>query len=334
MLVIVTDAKSAEVAIVVDEVTGSNAESNWHENCIIEQMHKLCAELGEKRKTSIYPLLSDDALDDWMVDDVYDRLRDGEYGRKPLDVIVHSSGGNIDAAYNLAQLFRRYCGDKLTFIVPRWAKSAATLLICAGDELLMTPVAELGPLDPQIIVANPFEKRMERFSPLDIDSTLKLIRDEYERGNADLASGLLQRLQFPLTLGGYKNSLKVGRRYVEKLLVPRMDGSTAKKISKKLTTGYANHSWCITVDEARELGLDANDLEGEELDLVWDIFKLYKREQDADDDKRKSKAAEDLRDFPELSEQKSSDKTSTQTDNAKLRNAKVPENIDGGNSEN
>ena len=86
-----------------------------------------------------------------IVDDVFEDLRT-KYkecnGR--LNVIVDSGGGDIDAAYNLAMLFRKYGSTELTFIIPRWAKSAATLLVCAGDRILMTPVAELGPLDPQI----------------------------------------------------------------------------------------------------------------------------------------------------------------------------------------
>ena len=107
-------------------------------------------------------------------------------------------------------MFRLFGSEKLTFIIPRWAKSAATLLVCGGDEILMTPVAELGPLDPQITVMNPLENRIEKFSPLHIESTLELIQVEFENGNSELANGLLQRLQFPLTLGRFKKSLELG----------------------------------------------------------------------------------------------------------------------------
>ncbi|MCY4150201.1 MAG: hypothetical protein OXF73_12810 [Gammaproteobacteria bacterium] len=141
----------------------------------------------------------------------------------------------------------------------------------------MTPVAELGPLDPQITVMDPIEQRVEEFSPLHIESTLELIRDEFKSGDKELANGLLQRLQFPLTLGSFKKSLDLGRDYVERLLNTRMlkdKQEEVKTIATVLTSGYSDHSWCITIEEVRRLGLNANELEGDELDIVWDIHKL------------------------------------------------------------
>ena len=161
--------------------------------------------------TVCYPLLfADEEITSATVDRVFDDLQkiaelDKDEGR--LAVIVDSPGGDIDSAYNLACLFRRYGKGRLTYIVPRRAKSAATLLVCGGDSVMMTPAAELGPLDPQITMMNPLERRLEDLSPLHIESTFALIRGEFEEGSKELAHGLLQRLQFPLTLGGFIKSL-------------------------------------------------------------------------------------------------------------------------------
>ena len=258
--------------------------------------------LIETRSSECFLLLLGGAnIQSSLVDRVYDELRNGEYSRKTLDVIVDSGGGDIDAAYNLALLFRRYGEEKLTFIIPRWAKSAATLLICAGDEILMTPVAELGPLDPQITVMNPLEKRVERFSPLHIESTLQLIRDEFANGNPRLADGLMQRLQFPLTLGSFKKSLDVGREYVEKLLSSRMlkgRDDKAKKIGEVLTTGYADHGRCITIGETQELGVSAREIEGDALDIVWEIHKLNKEKENLILQKEQVKLKDQLKNLP------------------------------------
>lgn len=214
-----------------------------------------------------------------VVDDTFEELRlkykdcDGK-----IDVIVDSGGGDIDAAYNLANLFRKFGFKELNFIVPRWAKSAATLLVCAGDTIFMTSVAELGPLDPQITEINPLEKRLEQFSPLHIEATLQLIRDEFAEGNEKLAQGLMQRLQFPMTLGSFKKSLDISEQYLTKLLSTRMlkgtDQEKVKSIAKQLTTGYADHGFSINADEANQLGLKVIELDGNELDLVWEIHKL------------------------------------------------------------
>lgn len=247
---------------------------------IENEIDDLCRNLGERRKTNCFPLLLGGQQDIHaeLVDRVFDDLTKRGNAGGSLDVIIASSGGDIDAAYNLALLFRRFGKKRLTFIIPRWAKSAATLLACAGDEILMTPVAELGPLDPQITAMNPLEQRVERFSPLHIESTLQLIRDEFSKGNDKLAEGLMQRLQFPLTLGSFKKLLEVGQDYVEKLLSSRMlkdapDG--AKKIGRELTTGYADHSWCITVEEASKIGLKAVEIEEGLLEVVWEIHRLH-----------------------------------------------------------
>ena len=63
------------------------------------------------------------------VDNMFEDLKDRKCNGS-LHVIIDSYGGDIHAAYNLAMLFRRYGKEKLEFIIPRFAKSAATLLVC------------------------------------------------------------------------------------------------------------------------------------------------------------------------------------------------------------
>ncbi|MFX0140601.1 MAG: hypothetical protein ACFFDN_43575, partial [Candidatus Hodarchaeota archaeon] len=220
-----------------------------------------------------------------VVDDVFEEIHNKYKNcNSHLNVIIDSGGGDIDAAYNLAMLFRRVGSDELNFIVPRWAKSAATLLACAGDKILMTPVAELGPLDPQITQFNPLERRFEQFSPLHIESTLDMIRKEYEKGNEKLAQALMERLQFPLTLGSFMKSLDIGKQYLVRLLETRMLSGdkevNPKEVATRLTSGYANHGFCINIDEAMSIGLKVEELKREELDIVWQIhrFNIKKRE--------------------------------------------------------
>lgn len=279
----------------------------------------MCKVFADIRKSQCFPLLlGGTTLRSTLVDRVYDDLREGKYTGKTLDVIIDSQGGDINAAYNLALLFRRYGSEKLTFLIPRWAKSAATLLTCGGDEIFMTPVAELGPLDPQITEMNPLEQRMERFSPIHIESTLELIRDEFANGNSQLAEGLMQRLQFPLTLGSFKKSLDVGREYVEKLLSSRMlkgQNDKAKEIGEILTTGYADHSWCIKIEEAKKLGLKVNEMEGECLDKVWEIHKLSREKEDLIRKKNQEMVMDQLKDLqPDLLDDLLSRSTKTDSD--------------------
>src|SRR5437879_11552291 len=71
-----------------------------------------------------------------------------------LDVLVHSPGGLPDATAAIVDLLRQRFTD-LRFIVPFYAKSAATMLVLSGNEVLMGHAAELGAIDPPILVVPP-----------------------------------------------------------------------------------------------------------------------------------------------------------------------------------
>ena len=249
-------------------------------------------------------LIGDRPIDGDLVDKVFNDLRNrfkGQAESKRLLVILESSGGDIDASYNLAQLFRRYGTDHLEVMIPRWAKSAATLLACSGDIVSMTPVAELGPVDPQITALNPLEGRLEKFSPLDIESTLELIRNEYSNGNKEMAEGLMQRLQFPLTLGSFKKTLDLSRLYLERLLATRMlskDAEKAKKAAELLTTGYPSHGYCIDLTEVCELGLNAREIEEPQLSIVWKLHNLSRKRQELVQEEKRQETEKKLRELP------------------------------------
>jgi hypothetical protein len=260
--------------------------------------------LEEIRKSRIYLLwLTDASIDNDLVEAVYNDLRT-KYKKEKVDkfeVLLHSSGGQIDPAYNLSLLFRRYASKEFNVIVPRWAKSAATLIACAANTIYMTPIAELGPVDPQITMFNPLEKRLENFSPLDIGSTLDLIRDEFKNGHKELANGLLNRLQFPLTLGGIKKSLDVGRNYLERLLSTGMhkeNSEAAGKIARCLVNDYSTHGFCIEIDEAKRLGLTADLLEDQDNDIVWELTSILKKKDDITSKKKKEEIIEQIKELP------------------------------------
>lgn len=231
-----------------------------------------------------FPLLIRDSfIDRGLVDEVFGDLRE-RFGQRPehdkLVVLLDSSGGDINAAYNISQLLRRYGRERLEIVIPRWAKSAATLLACSGDVIKMTPASELGPVDPQITEFNPLEDRLEKFSPLDIESTLELIRSEYAEGNKKVADALLQRLQFPLTLGRFKKTLDLSKQYLGALLSTRMlrdRADEAREVARLLTEGYSDHGYCINLEECQDIGLEAVEIEEPQLGIIWEIHKLSTR---------------------------------------------------------
>jgi hypothetical protein len=71
-----------------------------------------------------------------------------------LDLILHSPGGSLEAAEQLVQYLRaKY--HYIRAIVPQNAMSAATMLACACDEIIMGKQSAIGPIDPQMTLTRP-----------------------------------------------------------------------------------------------------------------------------------------------------------------------------------
>ena len=66
-----------------------------------------------------------------------------------IDIIIETPGGIAEVAEDIVRIVRKKY-ERVGMIVPGWAKSAGTIFVMAGDEILMGPASSLGPIDPQI----------------------------------------------------------------------------------------------------------------------------------------------------------------------------------------
>ena len=67
----------------------------------------------------------------------------------PLDLVLHTPGGLVLAALQIAKAVRERKG-KVTVFVPHYAMSGGTLIALAADEIVMCEHSALGPIDPQL----------------------------------------------------------------------------------------------------------------------------------------------------------------------------------------
>src|SRR3979490_1858369 len=67
----------------------------------------------------------------------------------PLDLVLHTPGGLVLAALQIAKAVREHKG-KVTVFVPHYAMSGGTLIALAADEIVMCEHSVLGPIDPQL----------------------------------------------------------------------------------------------------------------------------------------------------------------------------------------
>jgi ClpP class serine protease len=67
----------------------------------------------------------------------------------PLDLVLHTPGGLVLAALQIAKAVREHKA-KVTVFVPHYAMSGGTLIALAADEIVMCEHSVLGPIDPQL----------------------------------------------------------------------------------------------------------------------------------------------------------------------------------------
>ena len=106
-----------------------------------------------------------------------------------IDLLLQSPGGDIDVAEKLVSLTASRC-PSFRVIVAQSAKSAATLMALASDEIVMGDTSELGPIDPQVTVTTAQGQRMARPASSFLDG-LELIKRQVDDEGGELSPGLL-----------------------------------------------------------------------------------------------------------------------------------------------
>jgi len=171
---------------------------------------------------------------------------------QPIALILHTPGGLVLAASQIAMALRSHPAKKIV-IVPHYAMSGGTLIALAADEILLDRHAVLGPLDPQL----PTPK-----GTFPAPSLIKIAKIKGEKASdeiliyADIAEKALREMQ----------------DFIKKILKGRMPDEKAEEIAKKLTEGYYTHDYPITFEEAKELGLPVKDEIPPE---VYELMELY-----------------------------------------------------------
>ncbi len=72
-------------------------------------------------------------------------------GGNELDLILHSPGGSPEATEAIVSYLRSRFSN-IRVIVPQIAMSAATLLACSANEIILGKHSSLGPTDPQMLI--------------------------------------------------------------------------------------------------------------------------------------------------------------------------------------
>jgi hypothetical protein len=201
------------------------------------------------------------------------------FSSRAVDVLVHSPGGSAEATEFLVSLLRENFDD-VRFIVPNMAKSAATMMVLSGNEILMDDRSELGPIDPQIQINGVFVPA-------------QTVIDGFEEAKEIIKSGGPEILPAYLPLlGKYdlhilqicENAKKLSeelvsswlRNYMFKDEMEREAEHKAGEIAKKLADHgeYLSHGRPLKIKDIQALGIKVFDLrKSQELrDKIWSLY--------------------------------------------------------------
>jgi ClpP class serine protease len=154
----------------------------------------------------------------------------------PLDLVLHTPGGLVLAALQIAKAVRDHKAE-VTVFVPHYAMSGGALIALTAEKIVMCKHSVLGPIDPQLgqspaasLIKVVQEKPIERIN----DETLVL---------ADIGRKAISQLQ----------------QSASELLQRRLPAEQAAALAEKLTVGTWTHDyplWASTARGTRHAGLN------------------------------------------------------------------------------
>src|SRR2546422_4320526 len=151
---------------------------------------------------------------------------------QPIDMILHTPGGLVLAAEQIAKALVEHKG-KVTVFVPHYAMSDGTLLALAADEIVMDANAVLGPVDPQLgdMPAASIVRVVEIKGPQRVSDEMLVLADMAAKARLQVAA------------------------FVAEVLLKHHPKDRAAALALVLSEGRWTHDFPITVQAARQLGI-------------------------------------------------------------------------------
>ena len=199
---------------------------------------------------------------------------------KDLDFILHSPGGSPETAEAVVSYLRSRF-DHIRVIVPNFAMSAATMIACAADEIVLGKHSFLGPTDPQMVIPDSSGLKM---------LPAQAILDQFDKAEQECEDPKKLRVWEPMLANQYgpgllvqcENALKMSRHLVEDWLNTWMfkDISNKAERARDISAWLADHQefWShsrhIDRSELEKKGLKIYRLEEDEKlqDLALSVF--------------------------------------------------------------
>jgi hypothetical protein len=189
--------------------------------------------------------------------------------KKDILLILLSAGGEIEPAYQISKLCNLFARERFIVCVPRFAKSAATLITLGADEIHMGILGQLGPIDPQL----------SSLPALGVNQALQTIASIVEEypNSAQMFANYLPKAINLFEIGYCERISESAIQYAERLLATKPElAEKASRIARHLVQSYKDHRFVIDLEEARNyLGSDWVKTATVETQFAEEIYALF-----------------------------------------------------------
>jgi hypothetical protein len=194
-----------------------------------------------------------------------------------LSFFIKSDGGYGQASLRMVNLLRQFVGQ-LTVLVPLECASAATMLALGADKILMGPLAHLSAVDTSLTHdLSPIDRDNNRVSVSqdELQRVVRLWQKEAVEDASNPYESLFTHVH-PLVIGSADRSSALSTKLCLEILSYHLkDLKRAEQISDILNSGYPAHSYPIMLQEAQRIGLNAEPLDEDINQLLFELNEIY-----------------------------------------------------------
>jgi ClpP class serine protease len=248
--------------------------------------------LEHRRGTRVISIIHDagaasDSVDDQTTAEALRAIRSTPAGTG-LDIILHTPGGDALGADQIVRALKAHRGRK-TIFVPYEAFSAGTMVALTGDEIFLSEVASLGPIDVQFKNVSFQLKALEAVGSAQFGDSAEqevavsfhaLVVDGLRSQHSARAylSLLEHKRPAEISESNLALSCKARSRIHEDQLraLASMKGNyprgRARRVARTLNDGYLSHGFPIMYEEARKIGLNVKQGIPDEVFMIVDSF--------------------------------------------------------------
>jgi len=203
---------------------------------------------------------------------------------KGLALCINSPGGDGMAAERIINLCRTYSGtEEYWAIVPSKAKSAATMVCLGASKIIMGPTSELGPVDPQLVLYDQVQKKLNRFNIYNLIKSYEDLFSKAVTAKGNLEPFLQQLANYDSReIEEYRAAMALSEDIaIRALHTGMLDSLSQKEIKKKIEIFLSpkqtkDHGRPIYGPEAKHCGLAIESPKPG--DKLWEmVYNLYIR---------------------------------------------------------